>query len=40
MDSSTITQETVTRPFTIFFEEAKCEKYHPDHISIQPGFGR
>ena len=37
---SAITQEPITRPFTTFFEEAKCEKCHPDHIDLKADFGR
>ena len=35
---SSITQEPIKRPFTTFFEEAKCQKCHPEHIEVD--FGR
>lgn len=35
---SAITQEPIRRPFTTFFEEAKCQKCHPPHIKVD--FGR
>jgi hypothetical protein len=31
---SAMTQEPIRRPFTNFFEEAKCQKCHPPHIKI------
>lgn len=35
---SAITQQPIHRPFTTFFEEAKCEKCHPEDVEVD--FGR
>lgn len=31
---SVMTQEPIKRPFTTFFDEAKCQKCHPSHIEV------
>ena len=34
---SAITQVPIQRPFSQFFEEAKCERCHPPHIKVNFG---
>ncbi|NNF35553.1 MAG: hypothetical protein HKN68_15715 [Saprospiraceae bacterium] len=34
---SVMTQQKISRPFTTFFEEAKCASCHPKHIKIDFG---
>ena len=31
---SVMVQEKISRPFTTFFEEAKCQRCHPEHIEV------
>jgi hypothetical protein len=31
---SAITQQPIERPFTQFFEKAKCQNCHPEHIEV------